>query len=1273
MDGKAPFTYEWDDLNSTIENVTMLQAGLYNVSIYDINNCSMSYSFMIGQPDRLVISWTSTNLSCIGSNDGTLEVSAIGGIQPYTYNLTNGYKSNAVINKFKFDGLPAAIQAVPDIIVYQDSLVAPFEDWGWGIRNYSYSDVKLSGTSSIAYTPANYDAVYIHCNFCMDITLHEGISFWMNGLQGGQRMQIIMDQLCPACLHGQTNIFGAENDEAILPPDTWIQFFYNFSNVKGLPASNPTKLAGIRISDESGRFTNNMLVIDDIRIIPKKDYSRASYVEVVDSTGCRAKTDYIIDVKPEMNITVKSARPKCYGGNGDFLASISNGVGPFSYTWIPSYQKQNPAKLQATVSYKYDIIYDDGLQLNFVDKSSVQVTYDNTIYFRGNSSTKYVPSKTGQLMWYVNSPFNASLYMGIEFWIYSTKTITKDVTLAISTYVNNNYYNTLPFNLYILTNLSAIPVGQWVKAFYNFDAINAKANYNAILLQSSLSDSDQAIYIDEVRFVFKSDIKYDVNRVDYYRVEVTDNAKCFSKTDYITIDEPEGLSVDISLAHATCDGSNNGRVTASPKGGSPPYSYNWTVLGPSQISGGLQFPIVSGLQPSSAYVQVTDSHLCTTISQPVRVVQPPKISYTVKSVPSTCYKSNDGHVTVTAQGGMPPYSFSYSGFTSSYVEVRPVYVFTDYPNTAMGFYNMTIWPTASQQGSLQDTSIPAQSGYYSISFIPQVRHTFSISCDSCITNEDYLAISFWLYLDSSSPIGIQYGVSHSTDLSNSNFNVNPNSAVLLFNSSNSKQWFEVKYYLDLTVFDSWDTFYITGLNDSNTAKLYIDTIALIPRWFTNKPVLNNIASGFKANFYGLPNIKHQLLLKDSNGCVQTVDAVIEEPKPLSVRVAMSGNPTVKSANDGNIVIEASGGVPPYEYLWDQKDSFGPELKKLNSGVYTVQVKDNNGCSINETITLYSDYEIVKPSKVITGLLSVIVVVCLLLDIFAIFLILTKTEYYLDKSPLFCKIIHFGALVAHIAAAGLIMEPNDRYCTAFPWLVGISFVLVYGCLFLKTWRLFWIVRASEKLQRVSLTNIYIIKLLGFFFAVEIVFLIIWTTMDPPQATLSRMINNKKQIQCNCKYEMLFWGIFLAYKCVWLLFGVGMAIGSRNMVERFNESKQVYYCIYNITVVCIICLPLLVLLGNVPFASTVIQVVELALMFTFTLVALYFDIWMKILTSKSSSSGESSVGPSRKNSHMPMVSESGVESISRTTISVRDTRGTSSTEMQSVSESGVASAQ
>ena len=85
IDSGATFT-------NTTGNFTSLNAGTYNVMVKDANNCTQSGSILtITEPAAISIGpEVSTDLSCFGSNDGTITIIASGGTGTLNYSIDSG-------------------------------------------------------------------------------------------------------------------------------------------------------------------------------------------------------------------------------------------------------------------------------------------------------------------------------------------------------------------------------------------------------------------------------------------------------------------------------------------------------------------------------------------------------------------------------------------------------------------------------------------------------------------------------------------------------------------------------------------------------------------------------------------------------------------------------------------------------------------------------------------------------------------------------------------------------------------------------------------------------------------------------------------------------------------------------------------------------------------------------------------------------------------------------------------------------------------------------
>ncbi|MEQ8910594.1 MAG: lamin tail domain-containing protein, partial [Vicingaceae bacterium] len=88
--GTAPYTYAWSN-GATTASITGITVGTYTATITDNNGCTATDNSTITEPATLVASTVvDSNISCNGLSDGGVTASASGGTAPYTYARSNG-------------------------------------------------------------------------------------------------------------------------------------------------------------------------------------------------------------------------------------------------------------------------------------------------------------------------------------------------------------------------------------------------------------------------------------------------------------------------------------------------------------------------------------------------------------------------------------------------------------------------------------------------------------------------------------------------------------------------------------------------------------------------------------------------------------------------------------------------------------------------------------------------------------------------------------------------------------------------------------------------------------------------------------------------------------------------------------------------------------------------------------------------------------------------------------------------------------------------------
>jgi len=115
------------------------------------------------------------------------------------------------------------------------------------------------------------------------------------------------------------------------------------------------------------------------------------------------------------------------------------------------------------------------------------------------------------------------------------------------------------------------------------------------------------------------------------------------------------ITISTTQSNVSCFGTSTGSATATPSGGTGPYSYSWNTA-PVQTTA-----TATNLIAGPYTVTVTDANGCTGTTT-VNISQPAILNATVTSTMVTCNGANDGIISITAPiGGYGTYEYSING------------------------------------------------------------------------------------------------------------------------------------------------------------------------------------------------------------------------------------------------------------------------------------------------------------------------------------------------------------------------------------------------------------------------------------------------------------------------------------------------------------------------------------------------------------------------------------------------------------------------------------
>lgn len=137
-----------------------------------------------------------------------------------------------------------------------------------------------------------------------------------------------------------------------------------------------------------------------------------------------------------------------------------------------------------------------------------------------------------------------------------------------------------------------------------------------------------------------------------YTVYAKDANGCIGQSS-VTITQPTAIALNVVPTMVTCNGSNNGSLSATATGGTSPFTYS--IDGTNFYSQS----VVNNLAPGSYTVTAKDANGCTKTFS-TSITQPTAVSVSGVSTSST---GSDGTITLTGAGGLTPYTYSINGTT----------------------------------------------------------------------------------------------------------------------------------------------------------------------------------------------------------------------------------------------------------------------------------------------------------------------------------------------------------------------------------------------------------------------------------------------------------------------------------------------------------------------------------------------------------------------------------------------------------------------------------
>lgn len=960
--GVTPYTYKWSN-GSSSQNLENVGAGTYSVIITDKNGCTQTLSATISQPTKLVASILSTkDVTCFGGSNGSINISVVGGTQPYQYKWSNGSSSRdltdtkagsyrlvivdaggcsdstiaATIKEPTL--LNVAVNKVTDIAQYGLSTGAVDVNVSGGVQPYRYSWSNGAITQDIQGVPGGFYSLKVYDNNGCEKSVTATIN------QPPPLLVKLISVQDVKCANDKTGSITIDVSGGVPPYNyKWSNgdSTKNLSNVKagdylvtvadatGYKQILNTKIAQpsaiiaqINFSKNLNCYNDNSGVIkvtvsggnqpykfawnsgqttEDLANVPAGDYT----LTVTDNKGCAESVKTTL-TQPEQFVAkildVKNV--SCKGDKqGEIRIDAVGGVTPYRYLWSNGDKQKD---ITGVLAGDYTVLVSDANNCIQNLKATIKEPAELIASLSSVANNNCFGQNTGSIQVSVSGGSQPFKY------VWSSGDTTKNLS-------------NLAAGDYNLTVSDAKGCAKSLKATITSPTL-LEAKLISVVNIKCFGDKTGAVTVDvnggTTPYTFNwnnGNSKQNLTALPAGDYELTvKDAKGCSSIVSTKVQQPAQLLVALDTVHnVKCAGETKGFIDISVAGGVTPYTYVW--------NNGAKTEDLVSTGAGNYSVKVQDQNGCVA-TQLATIVEPPKFSLILDSLVNVaCSSQTTGKIKVRGSGGVQPYTYLWNnGATTSAIR-----------SIAAGDYSVTSTDANGCKSTYKATITQPTNLIKSIDAITDIR-----------CNGDKSGAVFVTVLEGVAPYKFRWNNGAETeDISN----LSAGNYTLTITEANGCQ-----SKLDATIEEP--PFFDAKVVAQENIKCYGQATGSLDIQVSGgvEPYQYAWSNGSKEqDLNKLKADSYSVLVTDGNGCLRTIHSQITEPTQLALHIDSVRN--VKCCGDasGAIFITVTGGVKPYKYLWSH-GATTEDIQNLTLGVYTVNVTDANGCVVStpDEMSLY---------------------------------------------------------------------------------------------------------------------------------------------------------------------------------------------------------------------------------------------------------------------------------------------------------------------------------
>ncbi|MBI5541212.1 MAG: PKD domain-containing protein, partial [Bacteroidia bacterium] len=651
--GTPGYTFIWSNSQVT-PSISNLIAGVYNVTVTDLNGCTTTTQVTLTEPPILSVSLSAVNESCFNSCNGVVNSSITGGTGPYTYSWTNaqstpninnlctGVYSVTIVDSHSCSIMSTASVSGP---LSLQVVVTSVTDADCGQPNGS-ATVSASGGSSSTYS----------YNWTPNVSNSSSIN---NVIAGAYTVTITDINGCTATttVNVNNNLAPVITNIAV----TNVSCFGGNNGTATVTYTNTTPISNIQWSDPMAQSASTAIGLS----------AGNYYVVITDVNGCTVSGNASIVQPPQMFAIINSSSPTlCYGScDGSAVALAAGGTSPYSYSWSDPLGQNTQSASGLCAGYVSVLVSDANActamaNTTINQPTQVQATGITTaVNCNGGSDGSITASQSGGTPGY---SYNWMPYGG------TTATAANLPAGTVFTVYVTDVNGCTAQAGFILSEPSPIVIQSTTSpATCNQDNGTAIANVNGGTPGYTYNWSPSGSILSSANNLAPGN----------HLLTIIDAHNCISTATVPVFEIAPPVLNNILVTNASCFGAFDGSAQVQIKFGTAPYSFVWSPFGgPDSISTNLSAGVYN--------VSVYDADGCPVITPPIVINQPTPVVVFANGSDSICIGQSIT-ISASANGGTPGYTYQWNGggVSQSYT-VNPL-VTTNYTVTATDSHGCT--------------------------------------------------------------------------------------------------------------------------------------------------------------------------------------------------------------------------------------------------------------------------------------------------------------------------------------------------------------------------------------------------------------------------------------------------------------------------------------------------------------------------------------------------------------------------------------------------------